>query len=180
MLSYKEFLKEVFEIRQTEYGTNEPDYDNSEIGKENEFIRYTLFKHNNLIFRVEYYEEIPNELEDKFPWIKNFENSFHYSLFENNEQVSDRLSNFKGSYGVIQNKLFYIFKLLLKNDNPKFINIVSSYKDEKRNKMYDKMINNKSFKEVMNHIGYSFENKITNIDLGIHGFGDKYVFKRRD
>ena len=180
MKSYKEYLQEIFELKDTIYGTNKPDYDNGIVGKENEFIRYTLFKHDYLIFRVEYYEEISDELKQKFPWLKVFENSFHYSLYENDKQISDRMSNFKGSYGVIQNKLFYIFKVLLKNDKPKIINIISPYKDEKRSKIYDKMMNNKSFREVMNEIGYSFESKNSNVDLGIHEFGDRYVFKKRD
>ena len=63
MKSFKEYLEEAFKIEPTEYGTNEPKYDNKLVKAENDFIHYVYFKHNETTIRVEFYDEGPEKIQ---------------------------------------------------------------------------------------------------------------------
>jgi hypothetical protein len=141
-------LVESFNITPTDYGTNEKMNDSKFNRRdENETSTfYSFFKVDDFYFDVTFFLR-KNDVV--------YEVGFGRSIGDplNLDNYSDKRINYKDNIG-IYNKIIFITKEFVEKYDIK--SLAFSYADDKRNKVYSKMIENDSFKRIINKIGFKF------------------------
>lgn len=147
-LSFKEFITEAFFLKEVQYGTNTPNFDNGEINttpnddywtiakvKDDVYVMLVLRAFNGYEFGFGVSRKPSLEFDD-------------YSDDRTDSHVALRVFN----------SIFYVLLEMLDDKNVK--DIVFNPADEKLGKFYDKMVHNKSFVKLLNDNG--FEQSVNN------------------
>lgn len=131
-------LTESFSDSHAVYGSNHPEYSDSQILESNNHV-YTFYSAGNMIFLISISPRgnisfASTEATEKPPSLKDF---------------NDNMKEFKGNIIATFNSIFTIIIDILKSKMQKHKTFVLSGKDKKRSMLYKKMIRHPSILERM-------------------------------
>ena len=132
----KDIITESFNPVTTEYGLNEPDFNDRRI-KTNSNTKYTIFKHKNILYKVTI-QKINTTVE--FIFSTSYTNIIRFNFDKKQTSIS---------FG----KIVYIYLILLKDtDNVEHIvfrGITNKLKD-----LYQSLSHNENILRIMKELGY--------------------------